>query len=60
MAMLGEANKRKKFLFVDDDTGFLAGIREVFSKMARGSWENLWRKTTPRRWRSCNSNEWMS
>lgn len=39
MAMSGEANKRKKFLFVDDDTGFLAGIREVFSEMARGSWE---------------------
>ena len=37
--MSGEATKRKKFLFVDDDTGFLAGIREVFSEMARGSWE---------------------
>ena len=32
-------NKRKQFLFVDDDTGFLNGIRQVFSEMARGSWE---------------------
>lgn len=37
--MSGETNKRKKFLFVDDDAPFLAGIREVFSSMARGSWE---------------------
>jgi DNA-binding NarL/FixJ family response regulator len=37
--MASEANIRKKFLFVDDDAGFLAGIREVFSQMSAGGWE---------------------
>ncbi len=37
--MSDETNKRKKFLFVDDDAPFLAGIREVFTEMAKGSWE---------------------
>lgn len=30
--------KQKQFLFVDDDTGFLNGIRQVFSELSRGSW----------------------
>ncbi len=34
-----DPTRRKKFLFVDDDAGFLAGIREVFTDLARGSWE---------------------
>ncbi len=37
--MSEETKKRKSFLFVDDDAPFLAGIRDVFSGMARGSWE---------------------
>lgn len=37
--MTGDTPKRKRFLFVDDDAGFLAGIREVFSEMGRGTWE---------------------
>jgi len=34
--MSNEAVKRKSFLFVDDDAGFLTGIRELFSEMGRG------------------------
>jgi CheY-like chemotaxis protein len=37
--MSGEIAKRKSFLFVDDDAGFLAGLQEVFSEMARGRWD---------------------
>jgi CheY-like chemotaxis protein len=37
--MPGESNRRKRFLFVDDDTGFLGGLREVFSEMSRGTWD---------------------
>jgi CheY-like chemotaxis protein len=36
-AMAGE--KRKSFLFVDDDAGFLTGIRELFLEMGHGQWE---------------------
>jgi CheY-like chemotaxis protein len=38
-AMSGESLRRKQFLFVDDDTNFLAGIRQLFSEMSKGSWE---------------------
>jgi DNA-binding NarL/FixJ family response regulator len=38
-AMPGESPRRKQFLFVDDDTGLLAGIRQLFSEMSKGSWE---------------------
>ena len=34
-----EATRRKQYLFVDDDAGFLAGVRELFSAMAKGTWE---------------------
>src|SRR5579883_2134501 len=37
--MGGEPPRRKRFLFVDDDTGFLAGLRQVFSEMSKGTWE---------------------
>ncbi len=37
--MPDELPRRKQFLFVDDDTGFLAGISQFFSEMSRGSWE---------------------
>jgi CheY-like chemotaxis protein len=37
--MSAGASKRKKFLFVDDDAGFLASITELFGAMAQGSWE---------------------
>jgi CheY-like chemotaxis protein len=37
--MSGETIKRKAFLFVDDDAGFLTGIQELFSEMARGKWD---------------------
>jgi CheY-like chemotaxis protein len=37
--MPGETPRRKQFLFVDDDTNFLAGIRQLFSEMSKGSWE---------------------
>jgi CheY-like chemotaxis protein len=36
-----ESFRRKRFLFVDDDTGFLTGIRQLFSEMSKGSWEIL-------------------
>ena len=36
---MGETIKRKTFLFVDDDAGFLTGIQELFSEMARGRWD---------------------
>ncbi len=36
--MSTESSRRKQFLFVDDDTGFLNGIRQVFSEMSQGSW----------------------
>src|SRR5512140_4578 len=34
-----EAARRRQFLFVDDDSAFLTGIREVFSEMSRGTWQ---------------------
>jgi hypothetical protein len=34
--MAGEGIKRKAFLFVDDDVGFLNTIQGLFSEMARG------------------------
>jgi CheY-like chemotaxis protein len=37
--MPNEPAKRKQFLFLDDDSAFLAAVREIFSEMARGSWE---------------------
>ena len=37
--MPGDTIKRKAFLFVDDDAGFLTGIQELFSEMARGRWD---------------------
>ncbi len=37
--MAAETNKRKQFLFVDDDPGFLSTLQQLFSQMARGSWE---------------------
>jgi CheY-like chemotaxis protein len=36
-----EQRKPKQFLFVDDDTGFLDTLRQVFLEMACGSWEIL-------------------
>jgi DNA-binding NarL/FixJ family response regulator len=36
---MGEPNKPKTFLFVDDEAAFLTGIRELFTTMARGRWE---------------------
>ena len=38
-AMAGDIVKRKAFLFVDDDAGFLAGIQGLFSEMSHGSWD---------------------
>jgi DNA-binding NarL/FixJ family response regulator len=37
--MAAESLRRKKFLFVDDDAGFLGGLRQLFSEMSKGSWE---------------------
>jgi CheY-like chemotaxis protein len=37
--MSGEIIKRKAFLFVDDDAGFLTSIQGLFSEMARGRWD---------------------
>ena len=37
--MPGETNKRKQFLFVDDDPAFLSGLQQLFSQMSRGAWE---------------------
>jgi CheY-like chemotaxis protein len=37
--MQGESPRRKQFLFVDDDQNFLAGIRQLFCEMSKGSWE---------------------
>ena len=37
--MSAETKKRKQFLFVDDDPGFLAAVRQLFSELARGAWE---------------------
>ena len=37
--MSGEIIKRKAFLFVDDDVGFLTSIQGLFSEMARGRWD---------------------
>jgi DNA-binding NarL/FixJ family response regulator len=37
--MAGESPRRKRLLFVDDDTGFLAGVRQLFSEMSKGTWE---------------------
>jgi len=39
--MSGETNKRKQFLFVDDDGAFLSGITELLGEMSRGSWRIL-------------------
>lgn len=39
--MPSAAANRKRFLFVDDDPQFLAGIRQLFAEMSRGSWEIL-------------------
>ena len=33
--------RRKRLLFVDDDPAFLAAMQQVFSELARGSWEIL-------------------
>jgi CheY-like chemotaxis protein len=38
-AMPTESIRRKRFLFVDDDTGFLSGIQQLFSEMSKGSWQ---------------------
>jgi CheY-like chemotaxis protein len=37
--MANDINKRKAFLFVDDDTTFLTTIQDLFSGMARGTWD---------------------
>jgi CheY-like chemotaxis protein len=37
--MSADTIKRKQFLFVDDDAGFLASIQELFSEMAHGRWD---------------------
>jgi CheY-like chemotaxis protein len=37
--MSEQAARRKQYLFVDDDAGFLTGMTELFSAMAKGSWE---------------------
>lgn len=37
--MSGQTTKRKQLLFVDDDAGFLQGVKELFLEMAQGSWE---------------------
>ena len=37
--MSAETVKRKSFLFVDDDAGFLTGIQELFAEMGRGRWD---------------------
>jgi DNA-binding NarL/FixJ family response regulator len=37
--MAGESSRRKKFLFVDDDAGFLSGLRQLFSEMSKGTWD---------------------
>jgi CheY-like chemotaxis protein len=39
--MPSETPKRKCFLFVDDDAGFLTGIQELFSEMGHGRCEVL-------------------
>src|SRR5437868_7144405 len=31
--------RHKRFLFVDDDTGFLADLKQLFSEMSRGTWD---------------------
>ncbi len=37
--MAAENSKRKAFLFVDDDVGFLTNIQDLFSEMAHGRWD---------------------
>jgi len=37
--MPAETSKRKSFLFVDDDAGFLTAIRALFSEMSGGKWD---------------------
>ncbi len=37
--MSAETNKRKQFLFVDDDAGFLSGLQQLFTQMSHGTWE---------------------
>src|SRR5207237_578408 len=37
--MPAESFRRKRFLFVDDDKGFLAGLLQLFSEMSKGTWE---------------------
>lgn len=37
--MTGEASRRKRLLFVDDDAAFLGVLTELFAEMSRGTWE---------------------
>jgi DNA-binding NarL/FixJ family response regulator len=37
--MADETSRRKEFLFIDDDAGFLTGVGELFSAMSQGAWE---------------------
>ena len=37
--MPGNTDRRKQFLFVDDEPAFLTDIREVFFQMSGGAWE---------------------
>jgi CheY-like chemotaxis protein len=37
--MPGENIKRKSFLIVDNDAGFLTSVQELFAEMARGRWD---------------------
>ncbi|MGZ4963957.1 MAG: response regulator [Limisphaerales bacterium] len=37
--MPGESTKPKKVLFVDDDRNYLSLIQQLFSQLAKGSWE---------------------
>jgi CheY-like chemotaxis protein len=39
--MSSNPGRPKRFLFVDDDTGFLGDLRQLFTEMSRGSWEIL-------------------
>jgi len=36
---MDDSSKRKSYLFVDDNAGFLASIQELFSQMACGRWD---------------------
>lgn len=37
--MPNESPRRKSFLFVDDDTDFLSGLKEIFTGLSQGTWE---------------------